>query len=304
MPISSPKKSTLWANTKEITILLLIVFLIRTFGFGLYQVPTGSMETTMLAGERFFSDKFTILFKKMKRGDIISMNAPTFKFSSNSFVHLFQKYVWGPDNWTKRVIGIPGDVVEGVIENGKPEVLLNGKKLNEPYLNKYPLIMAWKKDPSELQKMVQKNPRIDLGQFLSPKSYDPKISFEKQPFYKLKKDRIFASPTTRQPVILYPGTPTPQSGTKTTKGKSYWNNGDEFYVKLEENQYWLMGDNRLGSSDSRVFGPVDGNRIHGKILFRITSVDTDEGWVIWDLIKNPISFFKRVRWNRFFQRVK
>ena len=49
-------------SIKEIVTLLFVVFLIRTFGFGLYQVPTGSMETTMLVGERFFADKFTVLF--------------------------------------------------------------------------------------------------------------------------------------------------------------------------------------------------------------------------------------------------
>ena len=65
-----------WANIKEILALLTIVFLIRTFGFGLYQVPSGSMETTMLVGERFFADKFTYLFTAPKRGDIISMNEP------------------------------------------------------------------------------------------------------------------------------------------------------------------------------------------------------------------------------------
>ncbi|MDZ4123965.1 MAG: S26 family signal peptidase, partial [Hydrogenophaga sp.] len=58
-----------WATTREIFIILLVIFLIRTFGFGLYQVPTGSMETTMLVGERFFADKFTPLFRPIKQGD-------------------------------------------------------------------------------------------------------------------------------------------------------------------------------------------------------------------------------------------
>jgi hypothetical protein len=33
------------------------------------------------------------------------------------------------------------------------------------------------------------------------------------------------------------------------------------------------------------------------------SIDSDESWWILDLLKNPIDFWKRVRWNRFFQRV-
>src|SRR6185295_16867842 len=117
------------ATFKETAVLLLIVFLVRTFGFGLYQVPTGSMETTMLVGERFFADKFTIIFSRPKRGDVVSFNDPRYPYSKNPLVRLFQEYVgtWsGPINWTKRVIGTPGDTIKGVVENGVPVVYVNG----------------------------------------------------------------------------------------------------------------------------------------------------------------------------------
>ncbi|MFC1841719.1 signal peptidase I [Candidatus Dependentiae bacterium] len=304
------KKTSFLSNLKEIMILLLVVFSVRTFGFGLYQLPpSGSMATTMLDGERYVADKFTILFTKINHGDIVSMNSPTFKFSSNPVVHAFQKYVWGPDNWTKRVIGEPGDTVKGVIENGKPHVYVNGKKLNENYVNKYPLIRVWRKDPAELKALIQQNPNINLGQFLGLKTYDPSKPFDQQPFHQIKEERIFVNPvpgepTTGRPVLLYPGTPISDGGERRiVSGKNYWGSGDEFHVKLGKDQYWVMGDNRLGSSDSRVFGPIDGDRIHGRIVFRLLSVDSDEMWQIWDFIKNPVSFFKRIRWNRLFQSV-
>ena len=303
------KASGFLASVREIVVLLLIVFLIRTFGFGLYQVPTGSMETTMLVGERFFADKFTILFSSIKRGDIIAFNDPIYKYSDNKIVRLFQDYVWGPSNWTKRVIGIPGDEIKGVIEDGKPIVYLNGKKLYEPYLNQYPLIRVWKMGVSDLQKLIQsgKISREDLGNLFCSKSYDPKKPFYKQPFYSIKKDRIFVQEDGK-PLITPPGVPMEAGpmlyGHKVVRGDSYWNNGDEFHVKLGKNQYWLMGDNRLGSTDCRVFGPINGRLIHGKILFRIWSHDSDENWWILDLLKHPIDFWKRFRWNRFFQVVK
>ena len=74
----------------------------------------------MLVGERFFADKATYLFRKPQRGEIISFNDPLFHYSSSFGMSLFQNYVWGPSNWTKRVIGVPGDIVKGVIEDGKP----------------------------------------------------------------------------------------------------------------------------------------------------------------------------------------
>jgi len=306
---SGVKKAGFLASVREIAVLLLIVIVIRVFGFGLYQVPTGSMETTMLVGERFFADKFTILFTSVNRGEIIAFNDPTFKYSDNKLVRLFQDYLWGPSNWTKRVIGIPGDEVKGVIEDGKPVVYLNGKKLDEPYLNKFPLIRVWNVGIGELQELVRsgKVSRGDIGSFVRSKSYDPAKPFEAQPYYRIKKDRIYRQDN-GQPVIAKPGTPMEAGphvyGQKIVKGDCYWNNGDEFYVKLGKNQYWLMGDNRLGSTDCRVLGPIDGRLIHGKILFRIWSHDSDENWWIVDLLKNPIDFWSRFRWSRFFQSVK
>ena len=57
--------------------------------------------------------------------------------SDNKLKRLFEEYVWGPSNWTKRVIGVPGDIVEGKVEDGHPVVYLNSKKLDESYLNTY-----------------------------------------------------------------------------------------------------------------------------------------------------------------------
>jgi signal peptidase I len=319
-----------WATVKEVAVLLLIVFLIRTFGFGLYQVPTGSMETTMLVGERFFADKFSYLFTKPQRNEIIALNDPTYTYSSNPLVRLYQEYVgwpiwpFGPVNFTKRIIGIPGDHVEGKIEDGKPVVYLNGTKLDEPYLNKYPLIQVLDRDRSDIY-----NARLDW------RSYDPTKPFgPEQPFYGafIRQQRMIyakelpadllhylaaanATITPEGTILLEPGKPITageagsinpvgqavQAGGR--QGKSTWTDSDIFDVYLGDNQYWLMGDNRRGSKDSRYFGPVDGRLIHGKILYRIWSIDSDESWWIIDLIKHPIDFWQRMRWNRFFQRV-
>lgn len=325
MAEKSMQKQGFFATVKEFIGLLLLVFLIRTFGFGLYQVPTGSMETTMLVGERFFADKLTPLFMPFKHGDIISFNDPSFDYSSDSFKRLWQEYVWGPSNWTKRIVGIPGDTIKGTVENGKPVVYLNGKKLDEPYVNKYPLISVWKEDPHLIaqqaeREVIQKVQSKELtpagaerylqrrfASQLCPRSFDPSIAYDKQPFYRINEHLIFTDPDTGKPELKMPGTPLDRdlNGIAQKKdGDNYWNGTDEFQVKLSDNQYWVMGDNRLGSSDCRVFGPIDGRLIHGKILFRIWSVDSNESWWIIDLIKNPVDFFKRIRWSRFFQRVR
>ena len=109
---------------------------------------------------------------------------------------------------------------------------------------------------------------------------------------------------TSQGLLLYePNKPVQDSGERTSWSTPGATSADEYEVTLGKDDYWLMGDNRRGSKDSRFFGPVQGRLIHGRILYRIWSSDSDEQWWIIDLIKHPIDFWKRMRWSRFFQRV-
>jgi signal peptidase I len=45
-------------------------------------------------------------------------------------------------------------------------------------------------------------------------------------------------------------------------------NNDASFL-LKENEYFVMGDNRISSSDSRYWGPVDENLIIGKVFLRL-----------------------------------
>lgn len=269
---------------KEVVVLLCIVFVIRSFVFGLYQVPTGSMETTMLVGERFFADKFSYLFSDPKQGDIISFNEPQYSYSKNMIRRLWEKYVWGPANWTKRVIAVPGQTIEGKVEDGHPTIYVDGKKLAESYLNKYPLIEEYSEELIE-----------------RPRSFDSTRAYNEQPFYDVNPVYVRKEPDGSF-FQKKPNTPLKHDlrHPSYNDGTNYWNGSDVFYGKLGPGQYWAMGDNRLGSHDSRFFGPIHRDLIHGKIVFRIWSNDSDSAWWILDLLKNPLKFFKQMRWCRFF----
>lgn len=65
--------------------------------------------------------------------------------------------------------------------------------------------------------------------------------------------------------------------------------GGDFSITVPEGQYFMMGDNRDNSDDSRMFGFVPENYLIGK-AFMV--------WLSWDSLKNEI------RWNRFGQSVK
>jgi len=273
-------KSTFMEYVQAFVVIIPLAFVIRTFFYGLYEVPTGSMETTLLRGERFVSDKFTFAFlRKPVRGEIIAFNSPLFDYSDNKVINWWQHYVWGPENWTKRVIGLPGEHIEGKIEDGHPVIYINGEKLDEPYVNKFPLVpvsFEW-----------------------SPRSYDPAYAFDEQPYYRMDEAHVKRV----QRIFRDNGIETERvSGTPLTSGGS-----DVFDIHLKSkdqdgiDQYWVMGDNRLGSGDSRMFGPLNGSFIHGRIVFRIFSFDAQSDWLIMDLIKHPLEFFGRFRWSRCLQ---
>jgi signal peptidase I len=57
------------------------------------------------------------------------------------------------------------------------------------------------------------------------------------------------------------------------------------------NYYWMMGDNRHDSEDSRFWGFVPEDHIVGKALFI---------WMSWDDSDNA-SFFNKIRWGRLFR---
>lgn len=50
---------------------------------------------------------------------------------------------------------------------------------------------------------------------------------------------------------------------------AYGQTSDYNKVTLKDDEYFILGDNRLISKDSRYFGPIKENEIKGKIVFRL-----------------------------------
>ena len=133
-----------WVQAREggtvILYALVIAFLVKTFLLRGFYIPSGSMEQTLQVNDRVFINVAGSYFSEPKRGDVIVFKdsqgwIPSTQKTSNplkdglSFVGIL------PDTSSnflvKRVIGTPGDVVEG---DGTGKIKVNGVEITEPYL--------------------------------------------------------------------------------------------------------------------------------------------------------------------------
>ncbi len=77
------------------------------------------------------------------------------------------------------------------------------------------------------------------------------------------------------------------------KGSDIYINGAKIKsYTFQQNYYWMMGDNRHNSEDSRYWGYVPEDHIVGKPIFI---------WMSWD--SNGVGIMNKIRWNRLFTTV-
>ncbi len=136
---------------QEIPLLLLVAFcmavLIRSFLVQAFYIPSGSMEDTLLVGDRVLVNKVVYDLRSPHRGEVIVFKGPDNWVPENPAEPdpgLFGKIGGGlgdlvgvsrpgEKDFIKRVIGLPGDRVSCCDTEGR--VFVNGKPLDEPYVH-------------------------------------------------------------------------------------------------------------------------------------------------------------------------
>jgi len=131
-----------------IVIAVTLALLVRHFVGTPTVVRQGSMQTTLMPGDRLILNRWAITtHQEIKRGEIITFEEPSIIESSNFDKDnpvaiynnepkgIFGKFIYyvleaNKTSYIKRVIGVGGDHI--LIENGK--VYLNGEELKEDYL--------------------------------------------------------------------------------------------------------------------------------------------------------------------------
>ena len=92
-------------------------------------------------------------------------------------------------------------------------------------------------------------------------------------------------PLYERPIHAYEG-----NALEVKDGKIFINGEETTHYTFKMDYYWMMGDNRHNSADSRFWGFVPEDHIVGKPIFIWLSLDQDRGW-----------FDGKIRWNRLFK---
>ncbi|MDR0588362.1 MAG: signal peptidase I [Burkholderiales bacterium] len=238
---------------------LLLVFALRSFVIEPFKIPSSSMRPTLEVGDFILVNKFAygirlpIIEQKIiplghpKRGDTV-----VFRYPNNP-----------KEDYIKRVIGLAGDVVEY-----KGKILsVNGRVLNDTPIGKLSYLENYLYSDERGQSESEVRP-VWVDTFTETAYLDhdgnQKIS------YTIAKDPILP------PISLF--------GVESFEFKDacvYANDG--FKCIVPQNHYWVMGDNRDHSADSRYWGFVPDENLRGRAFFI---------WFNWDDIKSVA--FKRV----------
>jgi signal peptidase I len=98
---------------------LAVAMIVKTFLVQAFYIPSASMEPQLRNGDRIFVNKLSYRLHEIHRGDVVVFERPACAAPDPKIKDL-----------VKRVIGLPGDTVEG--KDGG--VYVNGRRLEEDYL--------------------------------------------------------------------------------------------------------------------------------------------------------------------------
>jgi signal peptidase I len=110
---------------------VVIVLAVKTWVVNPYRIPSPSMEPTLhcalpepdceaSSSDRVLANRFIYHFRQPRRGEIVVFTTPK----------LALEKCGAQGTFVKRLIGVPGDVWE----ERSGVVYINGKRLNEPYI--------------------------------------------------------------------------------------------------------------------------------------------------------------------------
>ncbi len=270
----------------------LVALIVKAFFIDAYQIPTGSMKNTLLVGDYILVNKaaysfttpksipligirlpsFNIInFGKPKRNDVIVFDHPGFFKNEDFYIH---------SRLIKRIIGLPGDTLS-IVSN---EVYVNNQKLSSPKyaINNTADSSEQNNYDKEIFSFGNKWNKNNYGPVVVPyKGLKIKLTPKNIKYWKLLIDNELGEKAVREEgtVITIEDRPV------------------ETYI-IKDDYYFVLGDNRDNSIDSRYWGFVPSDFIIGKAVIIYWSNDP------YQRLDGFGSYFKEIRYKRILQKIK
>ena len=238
-----PPKSIFREYFESFVVTLIMAIFGMTFILQAVTVPTGSMQNTILIGDYLLVNKFifspggnSLPFlpqREIHRGDIIVFKYPGNKVHPENDRRRNPPIIPYQINYVKRVIGLPGETVE--FKNN--QVFINGQLLPEHRLIGDP------PDPNDDQSALVAN------EFEERKPEDQwDVYYGRRSMEAVRAGRNLP---TGDYEFAVPGKP----------------------MVVPENSFFVMGDSRNNSEDSRYWGFVPRELVIGRAMFVYWSCD-------------------------------
>jgi signal peptidase I len=233
-----------WARTVSETcdtinfVLILAFLLVRPFVAQAFYIPSESMENTLIRHDRLIVDKFSYRLHEPQRRDVVRLQRPQ------------RGDRRGRDgiDFIKRLVAVPGDTIEV-----RPARLTIGGEAIDPAPSGFANLHDYLRGRLELNlddsiklfpdHVLVNNTRKVTAAQLAERMGRPGAPVTITPGQTLLNGKVLDEPYTREdPDYELPP------------------------VRLSENQFYMLGDNRNRSRDSHVWGPARPQRVVGRAV--------------------------------------
>lgn len=237
---------------------VLVFLVIRPFGVQMFQIPSGSMENTLLVNDFIVANKAIYRYSDPKVGDIVVFRPPRGAIND---LRMLDSHGRVNQDFIKRCVGVPGDVVE--IKHGA--LYRNGKRVDEPYLKQQNFfgafkLVEYKGDYPNLRgkKIV---PVFTDGDVFTPDSIVNNHTpggYAMGRDYAIGLERVEVNPETQREELIFK----PILDAADLKAMRELATAPP--AKIPPGHYLMLGDNRNGSLDGRFWGLVERKDIVGR----------------------------------------
>ena len=288
---ASSKKSILKKYLFTLLITFILALLIRGFVLEAYKIPTGSMENTLLPGDFILVNKTAYSISTPRMIPILNIEIPKIELvkldkpiRNDVIVFIFPGNInelSSPDKETyvKRIIGEPGDLLQ--IYDKK--IYINGRRIQNPssaLMDSSDIIMEGERSKG-IYPLDKNWNRDNYGPIFIPyKGLTIDLNIKNIKEWQMIIDREIGKKVVRV------------EGTVITI-----NDKPVRSYSFRKDYYFVLGDNRDNSLDSRYWGFVPEDKIIGKAFLIYWSVNLDKH------VSGIGDFFDSIRYKRLFKTV-